>query len=77
MMLLQPSCHNPITGAVGQAGLLEVPHVTRSATVAGSALAAGIMQCAAWAAVQRGPVALDRITERTLCVIDDDQIAGS
>ena len=29
-----------------------------------------------WAAVQRGPIALDRITERTLCVIDDDQIAG-
>jgi hypothetical protein len=31
----------------------------------------------AWAALQRGPIALDRITERTLCVIDDDQIAGS
>jgi NAD(P)-dependent dehydrogenase (short-subunit alcohol dehydrogenase family) len=26
--------------------------------------------------VQRGPIALDRITERTSCVIDDDQIAG-
>ena len=31
----------------------------------------------AWAAVQRGPIALDRIMERALCVIDDDQIAGS
>ena len=36
-------------GAVGKAGLVEVPHVTRSPTVAGSELAAGIMQCAAWA----------------------------
>jgi hypothetical protein len=37
------------TGAVGQAGLFEVPHVTRSPTVTGPALATGIMQCHAWA----------------------------
>ena len=43
-----PHC---IAGAVGQAGLVEVPHATRSPTALGSALAAGIMQCAAWAEV--------------------------
>jgi len=37
------SCVTP--GAVGQAGLVEVRHVTRSPTVAGSALAVGIIQC--------------------------------
>ena len=37
--------------AIAKAGLAEMPHVTRSPTVAGSALAAGIMQCAAWAGI--------------------------
>jgi hypothetical protein len=36
-------------GEAGQAGLAEVSHVTRSPTVADSALVAVIMQCAAWA----------------------------
>ena len=36
------------TGEAGQAGLVEVPHVTRPPTVTDSALAAEIMQCAAW-----------------------------
>ena len=37
----------------------EVPHVTRLPTVAGSALAVGIMQCAAWADLC-GPILLRR-----------------
>jgi len=45
----------------------EVPHVTRLPTVAGSALAVGIMQCAAWAVMRRVLVGFGRITERALC----------
>ena len=51
--LLGPLNARRIAGEVGQAGLVDVPHVTRSPTVAGSALAVGIMQCAAWAGLQR------------------------
>ena len=34
------------------------------------------MQCSAWAVLWRGLVIVDRITECTLCVVDDGQNAG-
>jgi hypothetical protein len=39
--------HSP-SGALGQVGGVELALVTRSPTVAGWAMVAGIMQCAAW-----------------------------
>ena len=61
---LKTCVEHAISGALGQAGLVEVPHVTRSPTVAGSELAAGIMQCAAWAVLWRALICLSWVTER-------------
>ena len=56
-----------MTGEVGQERLVEVSHVTRSPTVAGSALAAGIMQCAAWAEAEWSIVVEPGVAALALC----------
>ena len=68
----KPKATHPVTGALGQVDGLEQPLETRPLTVAAPARVVGIMQRAAWAVMRRELTALDRITERTLCVVDDE-----
>lgn len=36
----------------------------------------GVIGCMSWAAVRRVPTVFDRLTERTLWVVDEEQCAG-
>jgi hypothetical protein len=55
-----------VSGALGQIDDLEQSLETRPLTVAGSAMVAAIMQCAAWAVMRREGWRRERVTERTL-----------